>query len=160
MIFCDYGCSGILTVDEVPLNCPAWDAPLLTDLWMFFERRHQSTLIPHRQGQRPNPEFFDESTHDLPFFVTGEIDRTGTTPFADPWQGLQVNLAYLHTNVFVPVSTGRGTRSATITMPDMSTREADVQLELVRIKEINDPRFAEFSIRLTVPAGMFVTASP
>lgn len=153
--FCDPGCNGTLTIGGVLMNTPAWDVPLLTKLWFAFEQRGESLLIPHAAGRRSTPRRMDETVHDLTFLMNGNVNRLGV-PFANPWQGLQTNLAYLQTNVFQPVTVWPGTRAATMTMPTGAPRTAAVVAELIEASPVNDPEYAEFVLRLTIPAGMFV----
>ena len=153
---CDYGCTGILTINDLALNTPAWDAPSLVKLWAEANIRGDNLLLPGAQGQRSYPTRLDQSEYDLAFFIYGNTDQDGTV-IADAWQGLQQHLDTLWSNVFAPVTTGRGVRAATLTMPDASVRTADVQVEPLHFAEdIYDANFVECTIHMIVVGGRFV----
>lgn len=153
---CEYGCTGLLTIDEFPLNTPAWDIPSLVRLWAEAAVRGQNLLLPGAQGQRSYPTRLDQSEYDLAFFIYGNTAEDGSL-IADPWQGLQDHLDTLWSNVFSPVTTGRGVRPATLTMPDASVRTANVQIEPLHLAgDVYDANFVECTIHLTVVGGRFV----
>lgn len=156
--FCDgeYGCLGSLTISTESLATPAWDIPDLTSLWFSAGRRGDSIVMPGADGRRSNPSRLDEIEVDLLFLVNGEVDRLGT-PYSDAWEGLETNLEYLWTNVFVPIDNGRGTRPAVLTLPSAATRNADVRTDpLVLVGDgIDDPTYVEFNLTLTITSGRF-----
>lgn len=154
--FCDYGCTGILTVDGLALNTPAWDVPSLVRLWMeASERGDNKALAGVAAGQRGNPRRLDVAEFDLAFAITGDATSAGVANL-DPWLGLQTNLDALYTAVFAPVTTGRGTRAATLTMPSGATRTADIQIDPLSFpNDIDDPSFVEAVIHMTVMSGRF-----
>lgn len=154
--FCEYGCTGTLTVDAVLLNTPAWDIPNVTRLWIEGAIRGENRVLPGLEiGRRGNPHRVDVAEFDLAFVLTGAVDSSGT-PTSDDWVGLQTNLAALWTGVFQPVTTGRGTRAATLTLPSGTVRAATVQIDpLTFPNDIDDPTFVEAVIHLTVLSGRF-----
>lgn len=156
--FCEleWGCTGRLTVNSVDLWGPAWVAPSLTRLWFDFEERGESVLLPGAPGRRSNPTRYDEVEVLLPFFLNGVEDHLGA-PYASAWQGLADNLDYLYTNVFAPVTTGRGTVAASLESPDgLSTKTADVRMLPLQVaEEIEDPTYVAGVITLIIPAGRF-----
>lgn len=155
-----YGCLGVLTIDGVALNGPAWDIPNLSSLWSAATVRGSSIVMPTAAGRRSNPNRLDEHTEDLLIVVNGLANRNGVAePSGDPWQGLQSNLDDLWSLVLQPLDTGRGTRAATLLMPDGSTvKTATVRTNPLQIvgNEILDPNFAEYTLPLTITSGMFV----
>lgn len=154
--FCDYGCTGTLTIDGVLLNTPAWDIPNLARLWIEAAVRGDNrALAGVAAGRRGNPRRYDVTEFDLAFAITGVVNEAGT-PYLNEWVGVQTNLATLWTGVFQPVTTGRGTRAATLVLPSGTSRVADVQVEpLTFPNDINDPAFVEAVIHLTVTSGRF-----
>jgi hypothetical protein len=155
--FCEieYGCTGRLTINSVPMFSPAWVAPHLSKLWYDVAVRGESTLLPGASGRRSNPTRVDETEHQLPFFINGVVDQTGAT-YPQAWEGLRLNLDYLWTNVFSPVTTGRGTRSASYLTPGGVTLTADVRVEpFIPAEEITDPTYVSGTFTLIIPAGRF-----
>lgn len=152
----DVGCTGTLTISGVSLNRLAWDIPNLTSLWYQHAVRGQSKTMTGLLGRRSFPVRVDEAVHDLYFVVNGDFDQAGAAT-ADPLVGLQANLDYLWTNVLQPITSGDGTRPATLLMPSGATRSADVRTSpLVPVGEdVTDTRFAEFTLTVTIPGGRF-----
>ena len=169
--FCDneYGCWGSMEIAAAaeedpafPLNCPAWDLYGYQQLWAEFAIRTDEIVLPTAPGRRSYPGRLDQSEYEMTLYVTGEADSTGVA-YADPWEGLYLNLQALMNNVFLPVGTGRGTRAATMTFPLLwatvpdPTVTADVKFEPLRqVEDIEDPRFAVYRTTMIVPAGRFV----
>lgn len=151
-----YGCLGILTIDGIEFNGPAWDVPNPTRLWFGHAVQGDSITLPRIQGARSNPTRLAEVEHDLYFVINGGSDEAGV-PFSDPWEGLETNLATLWAGALQPVGTGRGTREATLTTPSGATLTADIRTKpLQQIgDEIEDPMFAEFTLTIVVPGGRF-----
>lgn len=153
---CCYGPTGILTVGATPLNTPAWDIPNLARLWAEAGVRGSNQKLPTVPGNRGYPTRLDQSSFTLKIFITGDVDATGA-PSTTPWEGLEANLATLYAGVFDPVTTGRGTRTGILTMPDGTLRTADVQVDPLKISgDVNDPSFVEAEFTLTVVSGRFV----
>jgi len=153
---CCYGPTGILTVGATALNTPAWDIPNLARLWAEAAVRGENRSLPTVPGVRGYPTRVDETTFDLKLFITGDCDELGD-PFTDPWIGLEANIDTLWTNVFAPVTTGRGTRTAALTMPDGTVRTAQVQVGPIQLAaDVEDPSFVEASFSLAVVSGRFV----
>lgn len=151
----DYGCTGTLTVDGFSLNTPAWDIPSLVRLWAEASIRGENKLLPGAPGRRSYPKRLDQSEIDLPFVIHGDTDLTGA-PIANAFLGLQAHLDSLWSNVFTPVTIGRGVRSAVLTLPSGTVRTAHVQFEPLRLAEdVYDARFVEAVIHMTILEGRF-----
>lgn len=157
---CQWGCQGTLAISGVALNGPAWDVPNLVKLWAEADVRGENKVIPGMlTGVRGNPRRLTATEFDLAFVIRGDVlGPAGTVVAADStWGGLEANLAYLWTNVFAPVTTGRGVRSALLTLPSGTIRTADVQVEPLHfVNDPADPAFVESTIHLTVVSGRFV----
>lgn len=152
---CEYGCTGTLEIEDFLLNTPAWDIPSLVRLWAEADVRGENKLLPGAPGLRSYPTRLTQSEHDLAFFIFGDTALDGSA-IADAWEGLQDHLDALWTNVFAPVTTGTGTRSATLTMPDGSERLAEVQFEpLTFAGDVYDARQVEAVIHMIIPSGRF-----
>ena len=163
--FCDteYGCWGSMVVDgapDFPLNCPGWDLYGYQQLWTEFAVRTDEVLLPTAPGRRSYPGRLDQSEYEMTLYVTGEANQSGA-PHTDVWEGLYLNLQTLMNNAFLPVGTGRGTRSVTLTMPWGGFVTADVKFEPLRqVEDIEDPRFAVYRTTMIVPAGRFPALTP
>lgn len=154
--FCDHGCLGQLSIAGVSLNTPAWDIPNPLKLLAEASTRGENTTLPGAAGRRGNPMRLDQYETDLAFLLNGEVNQAGT-PYSDPWVGLETNLAYLWTNVFTPVSTGRGTRAASFTTVGGAVRTATVQVEPLHLpNDVEDPTLVEAVLHLIVVSGRFV----
>lgn len=145
-----------LSVAGFDLTTPAWQFADLTKLWFEHAVRDQEGLVlPTAAGRRSYPDRLDETQHELTVFVNGEVNADGDL-YADPWTGIVSNLDALFTNALSPVTTGRGTRPAVLTLPDgVTTRTADVKFTPLRGDDIEDPTFAVFRTTMTIPAGRF-----
>jgi len=157
--FCanEYGCLGTLTVDGFSLNTPAWDMYGFQPLWSEVALRGDEVILPTAPGVRSYPSRLDQIDFEMTLYVNGEVDANGVE-YPDYWMGLYTNLRTLRANAFGPVTTGRGTRAAVLTLPDgLTTMTADIKFDTLRqVNEIETPSFAVFRTTLTIPAGEFV----
>ncbi len=149
--------TGILTINSVSLNTYAWCCLDLRALYMPTDYRTGNVVIPGAHGRRPYAYWIDETTHDLPMFITGQVDLAGT-PHADPWVGYQTNIAYLTSHLLVPPTAPTATYSASITMPSGSTKSADVQVLGLQFQafDLNARFFQRAALTIRIPAGRFV----
>lgn len=155
---CNYGCTGELKIGPfgILLNTPAWDVPNLVRLWSEATVRGENLVLPNGRGRRGNPQRVDQTEFDLPFVINGITNQYGKY-YEDPWVGLESNLNVLWDYAFKPVSTGRGTRHADLTLPSGTVRAAEVQLDPLRFpNDIDNPGYVEAVIHMTVVTGRFV----
>lgn len=146
---------GELVIDGVSMHTPAWLVLDLAPLWGFPAERGQNLIIPGQAGTRPYARVIDETVCALGFHIVGDVGHTGSTN-ADPVAGLVANLDYLWANVISVPATVDGTRFAELTMPDSSTRVADIQVRLeLEPLGASDVKGVLF---VTVPAGRFEEA--
>lgn len=145
---------GDLTIDDVPMRCPAWAILDLTPLWMPAALRGANRIVPGAAGVIANPRRKTETRHDLVLVIAGGVDMNGD-PYPERWDGLYTNLAYLKTNVFdPPTGVGVVSRTAELTLPDTSTLTAEVQVdELQPVNKVN--AIHVYTIGLTIPMGEF-----
>ncbi len=122
-------CHGTLEIDSIPMTCPAWTVTNVYVLWQPAPARGENLGIGGMPGRYTMPRRRDEVQRTLEMVVTGTCDQSGVKT-ADPYIGLEVNLAYLNDNVF---STGdymvAGT--AALTMPSGDVRTGPIQVEEV-----------------------------
>lgn len=153
---CCYGPTGTLTIGATALNGPAWDIPNLARLWAEAAVRGENRKLPTVPGVRGYPTRLDETPFELTIFITGDVDPLGD-PFSDPWLGLEANIDTLWAGAFAPVSIDRGIQTATLSMPDGTTRTADVQVGALQLGgDVDDPSFVEATFELMVVSGRFV----
>lgn len=122
---------GTLSIDNVSLHTPAWNAVDLSELWWTPEVRGGNVLRPHQKGRKAKIRRGEETRYSLPMVVTGYCDRLGVE-YADYEEGLERNVEYLLTYVALPTNVGDGTREAIWTLPSGRTVTADVQVEGLR----------------------------
>lgn len=153
-----YGCTGALIINTVPMNCPSWDITNLTPLWAEFTVRGDDRRIPGVAGVIPYKRRMDVTEHALEMVIIGGADRTGASN-ANPWVGLENNIAYLRTNVVDPTMTGNGTRAATLVLPSGATRFANIHVLSLRLSEVqgvDDQAFVLAALQISIPLGVFV----
>lgn len=151
-----YGRTGTLTIDGLSLNGPAWDVPDLSPLWVSGAIRGDDRLIPGAAGVIAYPRRRTVTEVDLDMIITGDVDQSGDD-YPDAVEGLEANLEVLRATIVEPVTTGTGTRSATLTMPSGASRTGDVHV----IKLDCGPVVALFhqrarmraTLTLSIPAG-------
>ncbi len=105
------------------MHGPAWNVLDCLDLWVEANKRGQDRLLPTTAGVVAYKRRTTATDHLLSLAVCGDCDRNGVTN-ADPWVGLQANLAYLYDQIVVTPSTTAGTRNARLTMPNGTDRSA------------------------------------
>lgn len=120
-------CHGTLTIDGVEMvENPAWSMLDLSALLWSPEQRGTDLPLP-RGTILPRPRRLDTTVLPFPFVVVGSVDLDGDA-YADPYVGLQTNLAYLMSNVLEPTLVGDGTRTAVWTTPSGATVTAEVHV--------------------------------
>jgi hypothetical protein len=146
---------GSLTINSVNLcqtgATRAWWITDLSPLWFPPDVRGSNVIIPGTAGRRAYQRRVDQTTYDLPMEISHQYNVSGT-PYVDPSNGLQTNVAYLYTNVIAP--TIGTTVPAVLTYPAGTTDSADVQCELF----LSDHRgnvTTKAVLSVTVPAGRF-----
>jgi hypothetical protein len=108
--------TGLLSIDGIALNGPAWNAADVFELWLGGDLKGSNLPMPLVTGDRPYPRRFTTTRVSLPFVIVGSVTRLGV-PNANHWAGLEVNIDYLRTNVVDPVNSATGTRLAVLTKP-------------------------------------------
>jgi hypothetical protein len=128
---------GTLTISSISMNPAngAWGVigdergeGGLVKLWADFDVRGQDRILPGANGAIAYRRRITPTRHDLRLLVVGDIIGQTSTPETDTDEGLAVNLEYLRANTFAPVVSATGTRAATLTVPGMSTRAADIHV--------------------------------
>lgn len=145
---------GNWTISGTAMRCPAWAAPDLTLLWEEADKRGSDRILPGAGGVIANPKRRTTTRIDIPFVMTGAVSPSGT-PYTNSWIGLQTNLALFNSLVVAPPALPATTRSSVLTMPDGTTRTADLHvlgLDLVESAGV----FRLYNVLLELPMGRFV----
>lgn len=154
-----YGKTGILTINGLVLNCPAWDIPDLTPLRANLAQTGRNALIAGVAGSRAKRRRYAEVEYQLPGFIIGHADKTGAV-VSDALAGLLANQAELVTSLVDPVADAGADHVDASWVYGAMTLGAEVQCELVFGSVTGTPSWsksrAPFVLRLTVPAGRFV----
>lgn len=150
----NYGtCLGTLTINSVAMNTYGWYIVDLRDLWLGPTVRGSDRVIPGVNGVIPFMRRPTVRTVSLPMIVSGKKSAAGVD-YANPYVGLETNIAYLRANVVDPTLTTNGTRSATLTMPSGATRTASIHVLSMTpgdaVKYIQ-----KFTLDISIPTGAF-----
>lgn len=146
---------GQLTIGGVALIGPAWTVveEALTDLWLGGDLRGEDRIIPGAAGAIPYPRRWTVTRRSIPMWINPDVDRTGAA-HSSPQVGLWLNIKYLRENVVDPPGTTTGTRAAVLTLPDATTRTADVHVLGLTLGVRGLGGFAA-ALDISIPAGVF-----
>lgn len=143
-----------LEINSVALATPAWRIDDLTPLYQEADQRGSDILIPHSSGVLAQQRRRTVTLVALGIWVFGESDQNGSA-HSNPLYGLDVNVAYLRTNIVAPTGTSDGTRSATWHLANgSSTRTASVHVLGLDLSRMS-PTTMKGALRLSIPAGRF-----
>lgn len=113
------------SVDDVPMQCPAWYAlnpqTLMQGPAVIVANRRQAGTI----GRKAFPAVADETKLSVRFAITGVVDINGD-PYDNPVAGLVTNYLYLRENVFDPADP---VRVSTVELEDGSLYQAEIQFD-------------------------------
>jgi hypothetical protein len=159
-----YDAEGVLTIDSVVMNRPAWAVigdengeGSLTQLWVTTEQRGGDRIVPSAAGVIPYRRRVTATEHLLRLVVVGDVDDAGL-PVADQRVGLAANLAAIKSTVVDPTNVGDGTRPATLTVFGQANRSANIHVlgltQRIRVLKENGSIFVG-TLRISIPAGEF-----
>lgn len=144
---------GSWTISSTLMCGPAWRPIDLEDLWAPPPNRGNNRTVPGVTGQLAKPRLIDARTVDVPFWITGACDQSGT-PHSDPMEGFVTNVDTIWAGVVTPPTPPTVTRTSTLTMPDASTRVASILVEGFDYKrEQGFGALARAVLTITIPAG-------
>ena len=150
----NYGCTGLLTVNGLLLNCPAWDLVDLTDLWMGADLRGDDVVIPHKDdGVQARRRRITATQYSLPGVMDGSVTTTGVEN-SDPWEGLQAHIDQWRSTIIDPPGIGDGTLIGVLTMPNGQSRYADVHVMRFTKGQVLQGRLL-FTLDISLPGGVF-----
>lgn len=137
---------------ETYLREPRWWLLDMSPFWGFPPLRGENLALPEVDGQRAYQHFLDQGVYSAPLRATGTCGASGVEPSGVAetrfFTQLRRNLDHLSANVHTPVGT---TRSARLTIPDMTAIDFEGQFALSLVKQtIAD---AGLVLDVTVPDG-------
>ena len=118
---------GVLTIDGVAMQRPAWAVLDVTPLWLGPDQRGDDLVIPGRPGALPNPRRAATTARTLRMIIDGQYDPAGVWQ-SDPRAQLRRNIAYLREHVSDPTYIGDGRRTITLVTPDGVTYTGQVHV--------------------------------
>jgi len=161
----NYDCEGVLTIGGISMNRPAWavvgdeqGAGGLLPMWFQTEQRGQDRLLPGATGVIAYKRRETVTRHDLRILVVGDVDQAGAA-VVNAAEGLAANLAYLESNVVQPTNLTDGTRAATLTVPGLAQRSANIHVlglvtQTYRLNSTGSLFIG--TLQISIPSGRFV----
>lgn len=131
----------------------------LLRLTVEFDVRGEDRILPSVTGVIAYQRRMTVTKFDLRLLVIGEVDGVTGTPVSDSRIGLQDNLDYLRANIWDPVDTATGTRSAVYTALDTSTRTAEIHVLGVKTQTYQLQECGSIyvgTLQISIPEGRFV----
>lgn len=138
---------GNLTVGSLDLRTPAWWLFDLLPLWNYGPVRGADVIVPLANFGQSRRRRGDIASYSLRMIIVGAVDEDGVAN-ADPWDGLQANIATLRAGLDPYQGTYTGGRTATLLMPNGATRTALVHTNL----EVGETPDAAGPDQVVVPA--------
>lgn len=140
------------TIDGVVMAGPGWRPVNLEVLWQPPPNRGTNRVVPGVAGSLARRRVQTERRVDVLLLIGGQVDQAGT-PHSDPTEGLVANIDTIWTIVEPPVD---ATRTSIVTMPDGTTRTAEIQVEAMTDAAKAGPNLARAALTITIPAGAHV----
>lgn len=152
--FCDEeALVGDLVIDEFALNTVAWRVENLYEWWLPATQRGNDKIRPGVDGVFAVRRRKTATRRTLQMFISGEVDAFGV-PYDNPFNGLSTNLFAFEVNLVDPVTTGNGTRTALLTLPNGNQRGGPVTVLGMEISDIKPTsRFCYATIDISIPGG-------
>ena len=145
--------AGDLTINGVPMMCPAWKVLNLLELWQPADQRGNDRLIPGSAGVLAQQRRDTVTRRSLQLLIVGDVNRNGTAQ-TDKFEGLQANVDDLRINVAAPTAIGDGTVSAVLTMPDGTTRTEPVHVVGFEFGNFRaDAAWLRAVLTISIPSG-------
>lgn len=161
---------GTLVIDGISMNPAngAWGVigdergqGGLLQLSVEFDIRGEDRILPSVTGVIAYQRRMTVTKKELRLLVVGDVDGVTGLPVSDSRVGLQDNLDYLRANVWEPVDTSTGTRSATLTLLDSSVRTAEIHVLGVKTQTYLLQECGSIyigTLQISIPEGRFVGA--
>jgi hypothetical protein len=145
---------GALTINGVDMHIDgAWNVLDPQQLWLPSAVRGANIVLDGVPGRRDYPWRNDESVYSLQMVIDGVNDVDGI-PYADQWEGLELNTEYLYLNVLLGVDDEREMVHASLEMPSGAERFAYVQPRRLTTRPTGTATFLA-TLEMNVPGGRF-----
>lgn len=141
-----------LSIAGIALATPAFCHTDLSDLLRPADQRGGDRVIPHG-GVVAKPRRRTVSKRSLPMYINGRLDQNGAA-ISDYRTGVDTHIAYLLANLVEPITTGTGTRSATLTLAT-GAFTTNVHVEALDIGD-RDGAIVFATLQLSIPTGQFL----
>lgn len=142
-----------LSIAGIALATPAFKGTDLSDLLRPADQRGADRVIPHGPVV-PKPRRRTLSKRSLPMVINGNVDQNGAA-IGNYRTGVDTHIAYLLTNLVEPITTGTGTRSATLVLA-IGSYTRDVHVEALDIGDRDGP-IVFATLQLSIPVtGQFL----
>lgn len=138
-------------INSVPLHTPAWCVGNLWVLWSGPETRGSDRLIPGAAGVRPYKRRATVTRRLLELSIFGDRDWNDVQ-YDGYREGLRANIQHLKTNVTNPFTTGDGTRTAVLHLPDGSTATGSIHVVGFELGPLG-PAGALATMEISIPLG-------
>ena len=138
-------------IDGQDMSGPAWQPLNLEQLWLPASNRVNNRVIPDVTGSEPFRPRKAERSVDIQLVIAGDVDQTGSSN-SDETEGFTDNIDTITANVVDPPSAPTKTRTSTLTMPDGTTRTAEIQVVGFEYQPIGN-NMARGVLTITIPAG-------
>lgn len=145
---------GQLTINSIPLMCPAWRVLNLQTLDSAADTRGTDVLIPGIAGVKARRRRTTATERSLELIIGGDVNWAGA-PYANAFQGKKSNVRYLRYYVARPPVTAAGTHSAVLTDADGSTVTRDVHVTGFEIEDVIGLGKVRAVLDLSIPDGEF-----
>ncbi len=140
-----------LSIAGIALATPAFRGVDLSDLLRPADQRGGDRVIPHG-GVVSKPRRRTVSKRSLPMVINGNLDQDGVA-IANYRIGVDTHIAYLIANIVEPITTGTGTRSATLVLAAASYTR-DIHVEALDIRDRDGPIvFATLQLSIPTPTA-------
>lgn len=147
---------GTLSINSTSMQNYAWMVRDVRQLYAPQKYRGRNIIIPNVAGSLATRYRITEAAFSLKMWFTGVCDTAGS-PHANRFTGFQTNLDAFTAAILEPPA--GGTYAATLTMPDASTRTADVQVlgfEFDPVdRAVESPYKFDATLSLLIPEGRF-----
>lgn len=145
---------GQLTINSIPLMCPAWRVQNLQVLKSAAEVRGTDVIIPGVSGVKARRRRPTATEHSLEMLIKGQVNWAGSN-YANAVQGVTSNVNYLKYYVVEPPTTTAGTRTAVLTDADGTTSTQPVHVTGFQIGKFEGKGVWRAVMDISIPAGRF-----
>lgn len=145
---------GQLTINNIPLMCPAWRVLNLQTLQSGANVRGSDVVIPGVAGVKARRRRQTATQRTLEMLVYGDVNVSNAV-YSNAVQGVTSNINYLRYYVVDPPTTTAGTRSATLTLATGASSTTPVHVVGFEVGESIGWGKVRATLDISIPAGTF-----